>query len=123
MRHHLDITGPQLRHVTVFEHRGISTLNFGLTPLGQRAFHQLTAVIARRGISLGESDGPFYQHVAVIEDGTLVSVAQIDYRVYPEGIDPATTGIPTGVPTSTTHRVARVLTQGILPLALQVISR
>jgi len=125
LRDHLDVTGPQqLRHVTASEHRGISTLNFGFTPRGQRSFRQLTAVIARRGASLAESADPFLQHVAVIEDGTLLSVAQIDYRVYPEGvIDPATTGIPTGLPTSTTQRVALELTQGILPLALQVISR
>jgi hypothetical protein len=44
--------------------------------------------------------------------------------VYPEGfIDPAATGIPSGLPTSTTQRVALELTQGILPLALEVISR
>ena len=123
LRDHLDVTGSQqLRHVTASEHRGISTLNFGFAPLGQRAFHELTAVIARRGASLAASDDPFLQHVAVIEDGTLLSVAQIDYRVYPGGIDPATTGIPTGLPTSTTQRVARALTQGILPLALQVTS-
>ncbi|MFZ0042149.1 MAG: hypothetical protein WAK93_12645 [Solirubrobacteraceae bacterium] len=124
LRDHLDVAAGQLRHVTASDHHGSSTLNLAFTPRGQRSFHQLTAAIARRGASLGESADPFLQHVAVIEDGTLLSVAQIDYRVYPEGfIDPATTGIPTGLPTPTTQRVALELTQGILPLALQVISR
>jgi hypothetical protein len=113
----------QLKHITASEHRAISTLNLGFTPRGQRTFHQLTAGIARRGASLGQPADPVYQHVAVIEDVTLVSVAQIDYRVYPDGIDPATTGIPTGLPAATTPRVARELTEGILPLALHVISR
>jgi hypothetical protein len=123
LRDHLYVTGSRLTHVTASEHRGISTLNLGLTPLGQREFNQLTGGIAHRGMSLGEPDDPFYQHIAVIEDGALLSVAQIDYHVYPEGIDPATTGLPTGLPTSTTQRVARVLRQGMPRLALEVISR
>jgi hypothetical protein len=124
LRDHLDVaSSQQLRHVTASEHHGISTLNFGFTPRGQRSLRQLTAGVARRGTSLAEAADPLYQHVAVIEDETLVSVAKIDYRVYPEGIDPATTGIPTGLPTPTNQRVALDLTQGILPLALEVISR
>lgn len=124
LRDHVYVPGTQrLKPVTASEPRGISTLNFGFTPRGQREFRQLTAGIARRGASLGKPDDPFLQHVAVIEDGTLLSVAQIDYRVHPEGIDPATTGIASSLPAATNQRVARELTQGILSLALQVISR
>jgi len=119
LRDHVYVPGTQrLKHVTASEPRGISTLNFGFTPRGQREFRQLTAGIASRGISLGKSDDPFLQHVAVIEDGTLLSVAQIDYRVHPAGIDTATTGIPTALPDATNQRVALELTQGILSLAL-----
>jgi hypothetical protein len=124
LRDHVYGPGTQrLKHVTASERRGISTLNFDFAPRGQREFRQLTAGIARRGASLGKPNDPFLQHVAVIEDGTLLSVAQIDYRFYPEGIDPATGGIPTGLLTSTTQHIARELTQGIQSLALQVISR
>lgn len=119
LRDHVYGPGPQrLKHVTASEPRGIPMLKIGLTPRGQREFRQLTGGIARRGASLAESGDPFLQHVAVIEDGTLLSVAQIDYRVYPDGIDPATTGIPTAFPAATTQRVALELTQGIQSLAL-----
>jgi hypothetical protein len=124
LRDHVDVfSSQQLKHITASEHRGLSTLNLGFTSRGRRAFRQLTAVVAHRGTSLGQSNDPFLQHVAVIENGALLSVAQIDYRLYPEGIDPATTGIPTAVPAATTRSVTRQLTQSLLSLDLQVISR
>jgi SecD/SecF fusion protein len=102
---------------------GNPDVQFGLTRNGAKAFTNMTAAIAHRG-SLDSGVGEkLQQHFAVALDGILVTVPQIDYTVYPDGI-PTDQGaeIAAGFTISSARAFAAELRVGSLPLGLKLIS-
>jgi SecD/SecF fusion protein len=112
-----DITNPQPSS----DQTGQPDVQFGFTGKGQTRFQKVTAAIAHRGASVSVGGNPVNQHFAVALDGQLVTVPQIDYRQYPDGI----TGGGADVTGSFTARSARDLATelrlGALPLAVRVV--
>jgi SecD/SecF fusion protein len=87
MRDHAALTGLELRGVSASTAAGGEPDVAGsLSTAGVRAFRRLTAEVAHRGQSLRVATESFYQHFAIVIDGALVSVPQIDYTQYPDGV-------------------------------------
>jgi hypothetical protein len=77
-----DITDPR----TSTDASGNPNVTFGFTSHGTRAFQRMTAAIAHRGDLVSGLGQTFNQHFAVALDGVLITVPQIDYKTYPDGI-------------------------------------
>jgi SecD/SecF fusion protein len=65
---------------------GNPNITFGFTSKGSRAFQQLTVAIARRGDLISGPGQTFNQHFAIALDDELITVPQIDFKTYPDGI-------------------------------------
>jgi preprotein translocase subunit SecD len=81
-----------------------------LNPQGQRAFTDLTRIVAQRGL------GQEFQHIAIVVDDQLVSTPYIDGRSAPDGIDGAE-GMY--IPTPAAGELAVILDSGPLPGSLR----
>jgi hypothetical protein len=66
---------------------GTPMVGIGFTAVGERAFHGLTATIARRGILVSGFGETLNQHFAIALDNRLIAVPSIDYKQYPDGIN------------------------------------
>ena len=69
---------------------GKPVVSFDFTGAGRRAFKRLTARVASRAAkaaSLGDASEASFQHVAIVVDGRIVSLAAIDPVANPNGID------------------------------------
>ena len=77
-----DITNPQQST----DQGGNPDVSFGFTSRGKNAFQNVTGDIAHRG----QVNSPFgqqqNQHFAVALDTQLITVPQIDYKQFPDGI-------------------------------------
>jgi hypothetical protein len=114
-----DITNPQQRTDT----SGGPDLQFGFTSKGKNEFQSVTGTIARRGqldSTLGQT---LDQHFAVALDTQLITLPQIDFRQYPNGI-PGDHGadITAGFTTRTARLLAAELRLGALPVHLTLVS-
>ena len=114
-----DITNPQQST----DQAGQPDVTFSFTGPGQNEFQNVTAAIAHRGAL----DSPFNQqrnqHFAVALDQKLITVPQIDYKLYPDGI----TGgggadITGGFTIQSAQDLATQLRLGALPINLKLIS-
>jgi SecD/SecF fusion protein len=114
-----DITNPQQST----DQAGQPDVSFSFTGPGQNEFQNVTAAIAHRGAL----DSPFNQqrnqHFAVALDQKLITVPQIDYKLYPDGI----TGgggadITGGFTIQSAQDLATQLRLGALPINLKLIS-
>jgi SecD/SecF fusion protein len=113
-----DITNPQPSS----DQTGQPDVQFGFTGKGQTRFQKVTAAIAHRGASVSVGGNPVNQHFAVALDGQLVTVPQIDYRQYPDGITGGGGADVTGSFTARSARdLATELRLGALPLAVRVV--
>ena len=94
------------------------TLQF--TGEGNRAFHEITRDEAFRGRTLGVD-----QHFAIVLDDELRSTPSIDFRRYPDGIDPAGGGAEIkGLRSAGEARdLAVVLQTGALPVEFETVER
>jgi hypothetical protein len=93
-------------------------------PLGRRQFHELTATLAHRGQQVSTGDSALYQHLAIVLDGRLLGVPQIDFRVFPDGALTASPSleITGGLIPRSARTLAAQLRVGVAPLDLQRIS-
>lgn len=112
-----DITNP---HQST-DQSGAPDVTFGFTSKGKIQFQRLTADVARRGAQLSGLYRTDYQHFAVALDQRLVTLPQIDFPQYPNGIiDPRNADITGGFTTQSAKTVATLLRFGPLPVRLVV---
>src|ERR671936_1527614 len=105
---------------------GAPNVTFDFTGGGAGTWEKFTKKLSERGqelsLTLGGGDAA-NQHFAISLDNELISVPQIDYRQYPNGID-ASGGsrISGGFTIDSAQRLANLLKSGALPIKLQLIS-
>jgi SecD/SecF fusion protein len=102
---------------------GAPDVQFGFRGRGAPAFQHLTAAVARRGELLSIGTQQLDQHFAIALDNQLITVPEIDYTVYPDGV----TGrqgadITSGFTRSATRGLVTALRLGTLPLELTLVS-
>ena len=87
---------------------------------GNKNFHQITREEAIRGRALGKP-----QHFAIVLDNEIRSFPQIDYKQYPDGIDPTGGGAQiTGLASlGEAKNLALVLQTGALPVKFVTVER
>ena len=114
-----DITNPSQSTDTT----GAPDVQFGFTGPGQNAFQSVTATIAHRGQDVSLGGQKLFQHFAVALDDQLVTVPQIDYTQYPDGIiGGGGADITGGFTTQSASDLATELRLGALPINLVLIS-
>jgi SecD/SecF fusion protein len=99
---------------------GQPDVTFGFNGTGRSGFATLTRQVARRGARVSVGGESLNQHFAVALDNQLVTVPQINYRQYPDGI--VGDGGADITSNFTRHSAADVATElrlGALPLNLQ----
>ena len=114
-----EITNPQQST----DQSGTPDVTFGFTSKGNTAFQNVTGQIAHRGEldSIGQTS--LTQHFAVALDGKLITVPQIDYHQYPDGIIGGNGAeITGGFTNQTAQDLATQLRLGALPINLKLIS-
>jgi SecD/SecF fusion protein len=114
-----DITNPQQSS----DQGGQPDVAFGFTSHGRKAFEDVTRTIAHRGQVNSPFNQPQNQHFAVALDTQLITVPQIEFKQFPDGI-PADQGadITGGFTISSAQDLATQLRLGALPIKLKLIS-
>ena len=114
-----DITNPQ----PSTDQSGSPDVTFGFNGTGQSAFQRVTGQIAHRGANVSLGGNTFNQHFAVALDNQLVTVPQIDFKQYPDGIvGGGGADITGGFTSQTASDLATQLRLGALPINLKRIS-
>ena len=103
----------------------VVTMEF--TDTGQRAFQQVTQRIAERGsetlLPPGSPPDAAFQRFAITLDNEIISLATINFRENPEGIDGRTGAQITGIGNiEETQDLANALRIGALPIDLALVS-
>ena len=103
----------------------VVTMEF--TDTGQRAFQQVTQRIAQRGsetlLPPGSSPDAAFQRFAITLDNQIISLATINFRENPEGIDGRTGAQITGIGNiEETQDLSNSLRIGALPIDLALVS-
>ena len=95
---------------------GETAVVFDCTDGGRRLFASLTKRVARRGAAQGRGDPEALSRFAITLDGRVVSLATVDPREFPNGLD-GRTGAQIGGFSSIgqARRVARLLQAPLLP--------
>jgi SecD/SecF fusion protein len=104
---------------------GSPNVMFDFTGGGAKTWDEFTRKLSQRGqeSSLGGASDASNQHFAIVLDSELISVPQIDYKQYPNGIDASGGSLITGGFTiDSAQRLANLLKSGALPIKLQLIS-
>jgi SecD/SecF fusion protein len=112
-----DITAPQQAR----DQSGAPDVEFGFTAAGARRFQALTARVSHRGNLVSGFGRELNQHFAVALDDQLLTVPQIDFKAYPDGI-PGNTGAVIFGPftTQSARGLAAILRYGPLPVRLML---
>ncbi len=102
-------------------------MQFGFSHGGGQAFQDVTSTIAHRGAQVSVGSTHLQQHFAAALDGQLLSVPQIDFTKYPDGIvntGSSTAGaqITGSFTTQSAKDLATQLRLGTLPVKLNLIS-
>jgi SecD/SecF fusion protein len=114
-----EITNPQQST----DQSGAPDVTFGFTSKGESAFQNVTAQIAQRGALVSGLGGQLNQHFAVALDTQLVTVPQIDFKQFPNGIiGGGGASITGGFTVNSAQQLAQVLRLGALPIKLKLIS-
>jgi SecD/SecF fusion protein len=114
-----DITNPQQST----DQSGAPDVTFGFTSKGNAEFQKVTGQIAQRGALVSGLGNPLNQHFAVALDTQLVTVPQIDFKQYPNGIVGGNgADITGGFTANSAQELAQVLRLGALPIKLKLIS-
>jgi preprotein translocase subunit SecD len=115
-----DITNPQQ---STDPNTSAPDVTFGFSGHGKSLFQNVTAEIARRGSldsGLGQS---LNQHFAMVLDNQLITVPQIDYKQYPNGINGDNgADISGNFTTSSAQDLANEVRLGGLPVSLTLIA-
>jgi SecD/SecF fusion protein len=113
-----DITNPR----PSADQSGQPDVTFGFSGTGQNSFEKVTREITHRGAHVSLGGSMLNQHFAVALDNQIVTVPQIDFRQYPDGIIGGGGADVTG---GFTHQSARDLATelryGALPLNVRVV--
>jgi len=111
-----DITNPR---ASTDPNTRVPDVTFNFTPGGAKAFHALTAAVARRGAQVSRLGETLEQHFAVVLDNRLTEVPYVDYKQYPDGIS-GNEGVDliAGFTTQSAKDTAIVLRYGPLPIDL-----
>jgi len=114
-----DITNPQKST----DQSGNPDVTFSFNPKGAKAFQHVTSTIAHRGDLVSGLGNTFNQHFAVALDTKLITVPQIDFKTYPDGI-PGDNGpdIASVFTVQSARDLATQLRFGALPVRLHLIS-
>ena len=123
LRDHVALTGAGISHPRAStDQTGAPDVTFGFNAAGQTAFEKVTKAIAHRGTNVTLGAAPLDQHFAVALDNQLLTVPQIDYRQYPDGIIGGGGADVTGGFTAHSARdLATELRYGALPLSVRVV--
>ena len=114
-----DLTNPQQST----DQAGNPDVTFSFTPNGQKAFQNVTSQIAHRGDLASGLGQQLNQHFAVALDQKLITVPQIDFKTYPDGIRSSNGAEITGAFTiQSAQDLANQLRLGALPIGLKLIS-
>jgi SecD/SecF fusion protein len=114
-----DITNPQ----PSTDQTGQPDVTFSFNGVGQSNFSRVTGEIAHRGANVSLGGATLNQHFAVALDNQLVTVPQINYRQYPDGIiGGGGADITGGFTSQSASDLATQLRLGALPIKLVRIS-
>jgi SecD/SecF fusion protein len=114
-----DITNPTQSS----DQDGNPDVQFSFTSTGAKEFATVTKQIAVRGLTESPPGQTFNQHFAVALDGKLITVPDIQFQQYPDGISGSGGADITGGFTITTAQdLAQLLQDGALPINLRLIS-
>ncbi len=114
-----DIKDPQQSS----DQTGSPDVTFSLTSKGDKAFSGVTSAIAHRGDRVSGLGQQLNQHFAVALDNKLISVPQIDFKQYPDGIQGGGgANITGGFTIQSAQDLATQLRLGALPISLKLIS-
>src|SRR5262249_5606370 len=113
-----EITNPQQST----DQGGSPDVSFGFNSKGQNAFQNVTSDIAHRGDLVSGLGQTLNQHFAVALDNKLVTVPQIDFKTYPDGIQGGGADITGGFTIQSAQDLATQLRLGALPINLKLIS-
>jgi SecD/SecF fusion protein len=115
-----EITNPQQST----DPSGAPDVAFGFNSKGNAAFQKVTGQIAQRGQQISALGPQLNQHFAVALDTQLVTVPQIDFKQYPNGIIGGNgADITGGFTANSAQQLAQVLRLGALPIKLNLISQ
>jgi SecD/SecF fusion protein len=113
-----EITNPQQST----DQGGNPDVTFSFNSKGQNAFQNVTEAIAHRGDLVSGLGQALDQHFAVALDNKLVTVPQIDFKTYPDGIQGGGADITGGFTIQSAQDLATQLRLGALPINLKLIS-
>jgi SecD/SecF fusion protein len=114
-----DITNPS----PSTDQTGQPDVQFGFNGAGESNFSRVTGQIAHRGANVSLGGQTLRQHFAVALDNQLITVPQIDYRQYPDGIvGGGGADITGGFTSQSASDLATQLRLGALPIELKQIS-
>jgi SecD/SecF fusion protein len=114
-----DITNPQQST----DQSRSPDVSFSFNSKGARAFQKVTSAIAHRGDLISGLGNTFNQHFAVALDTKLITVPQIDFKTYPDGIlGDSGADIMGGFTSQSARDLATQLRLGALPINLHLIS-
>jgi SecD/SecF fusion protein len=104
---------------------GEPVVAFDFTQRGRRAFKRLTQRLAERGAKAAAgqaSPEPFFQHLAIVLDNRVVSLATIDFVATPNGIDAPGAQIAGTGSLDANRKLARSLAAAPLEAELELVS-
>ncbi|MGZ4173926.1 MAG: protein translocase subunit SecD [Solirubrobacteraceae bacterium] len=114
-----DISNPQQST----DQGGSPDVTFGFNGSGGQKFQSVTRSIAQRGQLVSGLGQTLDQHFAVALDRKLVTVPQIEYKQYPDGITgDQGANITGGFTVTSASDLANLLRLGALPIQLKLIS-
>ena len=114
-----DITNPQQST----DQSGSPDVTFSFTSKGEKAFQSVTSDIAHRGDRVSGLGQQLNQHFATALDNKLITVPQIDFKTYPDGIQGGGgADITGGFTIQSAQDLATQLRLGALPIGLKLIS-
>jgi SecD/SecF fusion protein len=121
------LSGSQISNPTQGTSGASPDVQFGFADGGGSAFQKVTATIAQRGQQVSIGSTHLFQHFAVELDGQLLSVPEIDFTKYPDGIintgsSTAGASITGAFTTQSAKDLATQLRLGTLPVSLSLIS-
>ncbi|MGH2916292.1 MAG: SecDF P1 head subdomain-containing protein [Solirubrobacteraceae bacterium] len=107
-------------------HVGVDTggepdVRFNFTPTGRTEFQKLTATIAHRGRNLSTGGEMLPQHFAVAFDGQLLTIPEIGFHYYPDGVNVGSADITGGLNKGSAAALAAELQLQKVPLAVSVV--
>lgn len=105
------------------DQQGNPDVTFSFTGKGENAFQNVTSEIAHRGDRVSGLGQSLNQHFAVALDNKLITVPQIDFKQYPDGIQGGGgANITGGFTIQSAQDLATQLRLGALPIGLKLIS-